>query len=299
MTDCLLRGSTFHEVCVYDNLTFDEQYSKPVRFANGDVRDHDKLRKYLQWADVVVWLAALVGDGACRAREAEAVDINFECVKFLAENFNGRILFTSTCSVYGAQDGVLTEESPLNPLSIYAQTKMNAESVLAKKNAVIMRYGTLFGMSDHYSRVRFDLVVNSMTRDAHRNRLVRVFGGDQWRPLLHVRDAARLSLRMAMECSPGIYNLHSTNRQINEIADTVKCVVGDDVSIDHTEMSTVDARNYRVLSGRAHMLGYVPVTSVHDGVVEMNELLMSGRIRNPYSDRYTNEAYLKNDRDKE
>lgn len=302
VTDYLLTMTAFHQVRVYDNLTFDEQYSKPLEFVNGDVRDEGKLRPHLAWADVVIWLAALVGDGACQVRESEAVAINRDAVRFLAQNFNGRILFTSTCSVYGAQDGILSEESPTSPISIYARTKLESEHILTSmnKNAVIIRFGTLFGLSDSFCRVRFDLVVNTMTLSAMKNGKIVVNGGSQWRPLLHVRDAGRLSVRMALECPPGIFNLHAINIQIGEIAEAVRETVGTDVvDIDHVDVSDVDARNYRVLSQPAHMLGYNPNMTIDTGIREIRDLLNSGRIRNPYSDRYVNHRYLQNERDKE
>lgn len=302
VTDYLMSGARwFHEIVVFDNLTFDEQYSKPCRFVRGDVRNIDELKPWLEWADVVIWLAALVGDGACRAREADAIDINLGAVKTLADNFNGRILFTSTCSVYGAQDGVIDESSPTNPLSTYARTKLEAESVLlgANKNAVILRFGTLFGISDSYARIRFDLVVNAMTRSAVETGRIDVFGGSQWRPLLHVDDAGRILVRMAMECSPGIYNLHAFNSQIMDIAEAVRWNVGEHVQINTTEMSTIDTRNYRVLSQPAHMMGYNPTHGLEDGIREIKHALDSKRIRNPFSDRYTNESYLVNERDRQ
>jgi nucleoside-diphosphate-sugar epimerase len=96
----------------------------------------------------------------------------------------------STCSVYGAQDGMLTEESPTEPLSIYAATKLSAEEYLKDKNAIIFRLGTLFGVGDQFSRIRTDLVVNVMAARAYYEQRLKVFGGEQWRPLLHVKDAA-------------------------------------------------------------------------------------------------------------
>lgn len=294
VTDMLMQRAGFHEFIVFDNLTFDDQYVKPCRFVRGDVRDTQALKPYLDYADVVVWLAALVGDGACEARKSEAIDINLNAVKFLAENFNGRILFTSTCSVYGAGDQVLSEESAVRPLSTYAQTKFEAEEVLraSKSNAVILRFGTLFGLSDEYSRVRFDLVVNTMTRAAHTNGTIQVRGGDQWRPLLHVRDAGRLAFKMGMECSPGVYNLHCFNTQVADIAQDIADLFGNvAVQVDGSEVS--DARNYRVSSGPAHRMGYLPQSSLADGVRGLRSLLCSGRIRDPFSSRYSNEAYLK------
>ena len=107
VTDLLMKSG--HETRVYDALFYEESYRKPVDFVFGDVRDYDKLRTQLVWADTVVWLAALVGDPACALNPEVSIRINQDAVKWLAENFDGRIVFLSTCSVYGARDGLSTD----------------------------------------------------------------------------------------------------------------------------------------------------------------------------------------------
>ena len=93
-----------HNVTVFDSLIYEESYRKDVNFVYGDIRDKDKLLSVLNKNDAVIWLAALVGDGACSINPELTFEINSESVKFLAENFKKRIVFLSTCSVYGAQD---------------------------------------------------------------------------------------------------------------------------------------------------------------------------------------------------
>ena len=161
LTDRLMESQ--HNIRVYDGLVYEESYRKPVDFVMGDVREWDRIRPQLKWADVVVWLAALVGDGACALNPDLTVDVNELAVKRLAEGFDGRTIFMSTCSVYGAQDGILSEDSPVNPLSLYAATKLNAEPYLRDRSALIFRLGTLFGVGDFFSRIRLDLVVNVLT----------------------------------------------------------------------------------------------------------------------------------------
>src|SRR5205807_2089198 len=173
VTDLLQQ--TEHNVRVFDALLYEECYRKPVDFVYGDVRDTDRIKSQLKWADAVVWLAALVGDPACALHPDVSVEINQKSLKTVAENFNGRIVFLSTCSVYGAQDNVLDESSPLNPLSVYAVTKQEAEQYLSGKNAIIFRLGTLFGVGDLFSRIRLDLVVNILTVKAHRTGNIKVF----------------------------------------------------------------------------------------------------------------------------
>src|SRR5579863_564796 len=122
VTDLLAK--TEHDFIVYDSLVYEEAFRKPVPFFRGDIRDHDKLLPHLHWADCVIWLAALVGDAVCALDPAATTEINQESVQWLSENFHGRIIFMSTCSVYGAADTELDEDSPTNPLSVYATTKL-------------------------------------------------------------------------------------------------------------------------------------------------------------------------------
>ena len=185
-----------HNVTVYDSLIYEESYRKDVTFVNGDIRDTDKLLPLLDHADSVIWLAALVGDGACAINPKLTFEINSESVKFLVENFKKRIVFLSTCSVYGAQDGLLDENSSVNPLSEYASSKVQAEEYLKGTNSIIFRLGTLFGISDEFSRIRLDLVVNILVTKALTEGKLTVFGGDQWRPLLHVNDVAKIYRRI-------------------------------------------------------------------------------------------------------
>ena len=106
-----------NEVTVYDSLIYESSYRKDINFIYGDIRDYKKINTILNNFDAVVWLAALVGDGACSINPSLTHEINSETVKNLVKNFNGKIVFLSTCSVYGAQEGVLDENSEVNPLS--------------------------------------------------------------------------------------------------------------------------------------------------------------------------------------
>jgi nucleoside-diphosphate-sugar epimerase len=290
VTDLLME--TKHRVRVYDALLYEESYRKPVDFVYGDVRDMNTLLPQLKWADAVVWLAALVGDPACALNPDVSVSINQESVRTLAENFDGRIVFLSTCSVYGAQDHVLDESSPLNPLSVYAVTKLEAERYLAEKNALIFRLGTLYGVGDLFSRIRLDLVVNTLTVRAHRFGMVKVYGGEQFRPLLHVRDAARAIVDNLETSHTGVYNLHRQNVRIIDLAYQVRNHFPD-LLIEQTEMKFEDTRNYRVSSEAAQrVLGFKATTSIDDGIEEIMALLSTGRLKDVDNPRYTNQGFL-------
>jgi nucleoside-diphosphate-sugar epimerase len=290
VTDLLMNSE--HNVRIYDALLYEESYRKPVDFVYGDVRDTDRLGMHLKWADAVVWLAALVGDGACALNPEISTSINQESVKWLAEHFDGRIIFMSTCSVYGAQDATLDETSPTNPLSVYAATKLAAEEFLAGSNAIIFRLGTLFGVGDLFSRIRLDLVVNTLTVRAHCQGKISVFGGDQFRPLLHVRDAAQAVVDNLTTSNTGIFNLHRQNVRIIDLAYQVRNHFPD-LIIDQTPMKFQDSRNYRVSSDRARkILNFKLAYSIDDGIEEIKELLDSSRLRDIDNPRYTNQAFL-------
>lgn len=281
-----------HQVRVYDALLYEEEYRKPVPFVYGDIRNHEKLLPHLRWADLVIWLAALVGDGACALNPEISEEINSNQVKWLTENFKGRIIFMSTCSVYGAQDGELDEDSPVNPLSVYGQTKLTAEKYLTDKNALIFRLGTLFGISDEYSRVRLDLVVNTMTVKAFYDNKLQVFGGKQFRPLLHVKDAARAACDNLATAKRGIYNLRSVNINMGDLAEKVAQVFPS-LEIEKVAMKFEDTRNYRVKINKAQKeLKFKPKYEIEDGIKELKKVLEEGRIRDFSSPRFTNEMYL-------
>jgi len=290
VTDQLLAEG--HTVRIYDALLYEESCRKPVDFVFGDIREPARLLPHLAWADTVVWLSALVGDGACALNPDIATDINQRAVEWLAAHYDGRIVFMSTCSVYGAQNIELDESSSTNPLSVYAATKLAAESALTNRNAIIFRLGTIYGVGDLFSRIRLDLVVNTLVMRAHSVGKVTVFGGDQFRPLLHVKDAARAVVQNVGTSHRGIFNLHRQNVRIIDLAYQVRNHFPD-LIVEHSEMSFQDARNYRVRSDKAiATFGFHPDYSIDAGIEEVKELVVNRRIRDLDNPRYTNQSFL-------
>ncbi len=291
VTDLLLKNSD-NKIIVYDALLYESLFQKNVDFIFGDIRNKNLLKKYLDWADTVVWMAALVGDGACSINPIITKEINYDTVDFLAKNFDGKIVFFSTCSVYGAQDSILDENSSTDPLSVYASTKLDAEKILLDKNALIFRLGTLFGIGDLFSRVRMDLVVNILTAKAIVDRKLTVFGGKQFRPILHVKDAARIIEESVRSDNKGIYNLHNENVKIVELAERIKNCF-ENVSIEKIDMKFQDARNYQANGEKLKRdFSFRPIYSVEDGVNEVKKLLLEKRIKDINDPRYTNQKYL-------
>ena len=281
-----------NEITVYDSLIYESAFRKDVNFIYGDIRDYKKINSILNNFDAVVWLAALVGDGACSINPTLTHEINSETVKNLVKNFNGKIIFLSTCSVYGAQEGVLDENSEVNPLSEYASSKLIAEKYLEESDAIIFRLGTLFGISDQFSRIRLDLVVNILTTKALVDKKMSVFGGDQWRPLLHVKDVANAIEHNISSDTKGIFNLHYKNFKIIEIAEKIKEKIPD-VSIETTPLPFQDARNYQVSSDKLKReTGFEASIKLSQGIEEMYNLISSNRIKDINDPRYSNQNFL-------
>ena len=170
LTDKLIEAG--YETRVYDLLLYEERFLKDVDFIAGDVLDQERLRPHLDWAEAVVWLAALVGDPACALNPGVTQKINVDTIDWLCRTFEGRIVFPSTCSVYGANDQEVDESSATDPFSLYAQGKLEAESVIMAKrpDSLIFRLATIAGVGDSYSRIRMDLVVNLLVMRAKAGR---------------------------------------------------------------------------------------------------------------------------------
>jgi len=295
-TDVLLQAG--HDITVYDILAYEERYLKPVKFIYGDIRDREKLYSVLSKFDFVVWLAAVVGDAACATDPYLTQAINEDAVKWFVDHYDGFIVYPSTCSVYGINSELIDEEAVTNPLSVYAKTKLAAERYILEKAAdrsLIFRLGTLFGLGDTYSRIRLDLVVNVLAMKAARGQKLTVFGGSQWRPLIHVLDVARAIEAGIVGQIKGLYNLAAFNCIIHEIAEEIKNVVPN-CEIEKVEMTFEDQRNYRVKIERWQDL-CLPIPEyikLSEGIQEIVNLVREDRIKNLGSPTYSNTAYIEN-----
>jgi len=293
VTDALLKaGVTF---TVYDRLLYEYQYLKQVDFIFGDIRDTKKLKKILSQYTHIIWLAAIVGDPACQIKPELTISVNQESVKWLSENYNGRIIFLSTCSVYGQNNELLDENSKPNPLSLYAHTKLEAEAYLKNKNCLIFRLGTVFGLSDSFARIRMDLAVNYMTANAIKNGFLSVFGGNQWRPFIHVKDVGDIIVSNLDKKITGIYNLASFNIKIKDVAELISKTTNCEVK--QVEQKFQDARDYHVNTEKAlkdSVFDFKKVRTIEDGVKEISNIINSGRIKYMENDIYFNEKHINN-----
>lgn len=292
-TDYLLRDG--FDVTVYDNLLYEERYLKPINFIFGDIRDTKKIVKISEEFDTVILMSALVGDPACSANPKLTEEVNFLAIKNICLSLpkDKHIIFMSTCSVYGAQDGILNESSSTNPLSSYASTKLASEKYVLDRNGTVFRLGTVFGLGDTYSRIRMDLVVNVLTMRAVKYGEIDINGGDQWRPIISVIDIAEYVAESCKLKPSGIFILSKENTIIRELGEKISKLI-EGVKINYSEISFQDARNYRVDNSKSlSTFTYKPIVTVEDEVKRMVCIFREDRVRDPEDITYHNGLYIK------
>ena len=274
-----------------------------LQIIRSDFRKVDQVVRAMQGMQAVIHLGAIVGDPACALDEDLTVEINLIATRLLAEVAKGhgisRFIFASTCSVYGASDELLNERSALNPVSLYARSKIASERVLLELEderfrPMILRFGTIYGLS---GRTRFDLVVNLLAAKAIIDRKITVFGSDQWRPFVHVEDAAKAVI-LALESRPDvvrdpIFNVGSDeqNRTLGQIGELIKRIVPEaDLLISD---SNSDRRNYRVCFQKIRtLLRFKPEWQLEDGVQQVIDAIYSGQVQSYSHPKYSNVRYL-------
>src|SRR5256885_1825096 len=246
----------------------------------GDVCSSRDVGRALRDVHGVIALAAIVGDPACNLDPEETINLNYTATKILIEacNFHRvrRLVFASSCSVYGASGGgALTEQSRLNPVSLYARTRVLSESILFDRagdvEPVVLRLSTLFALSP---RRRFDLVVNTLTVRGVADGGITITGRQQRRPDVHCRDAARAFIAAleapAERVSGEIFNVggDALNHTIADLGDMVAEIVGD-VQIARQRDGN-DLRDYRVSFAKIRqVLGFEPEWTVAAGIREV------------------------------
>jgi nucleoside-diphosphate-sugar epimerase len=291
--DYLVRDG--FDVTVYDNLLYENRFLKEISFIYGDIRDTEKLYKISKDFDIIVLMAALVGDPACSIDHELTEEINYKAIKDFCNvvDDDKHLIFMSTCSVYGAQDGILNEESTTNPLSSYASTKLNAEKFVLEKGGTVFRLGTVFGLGDTYSRLRMDLVVNVLTMKAIKDGEITINGGEQWRPIIAVKDIAEYVTEACKEKYSGIFILSKENVIIKQLGERIINIIPN-TKINYTEISFQDARNYKVDNAKSlSVFKYKPQVTVEDEVIKMMTIFKENRVNNMEDKVYHNGAYLK------
>ncbi len=298
-----------YQVRLFDLLLFgtepiaDVIHHPNLEIIKADFRQVDKIVEAIRDIDAVIHLGAIVGDPACALDEELTIEVNLMATRMIAEVARGsgvrRFIFASTCSVYGASDEILDERSALRPVSLYARSKIASEKVLAQMAdehfaPVILRFGTIYGLS---GRTRFDLVVNLFVAKALFDGQITVFGGDQWRPFVHVEDAA-CALLKALEAPEALVRQQVFNVGSNEQNYTIQDIAG----IVHRLVPTAgvickdgdtDRRNYRVnFDHIRNVLGFVPQWTPEQGIQQVAQAIRAGKITDYQDAKYSNVKFL-------
>jgi nucleoside-diphosphate-sugar epimerase len=302
-----------HRVTVLDRLYFgdtlgaaERRFGEKLRVARGDVRGFD--RSLLHSVDAVIDLSGISNDPSCELEPDLTRSVNVDGAKRLAaaarEQGVRRYVYSSSCSVYGHGEGPgLTETSVRHPVSLYARAKAEVEDFLlgmgrssaGTMDVTCLRLATVFGLS---SRMRFDLAINVMTKNAYVNRRITVDGGGrQWRPFVHVRDVAR-AFESAMTSDARVvagevFNVGSdeNNVQILNLAFRVRdAVPGTEVVHAPTDP---DLRDYNVSFDKIRrVLAFRAERTVDDGVREVLGALREGVVDPDERRWYTLKQYV-------
>lgn len=294
--EMLKHNHAFNLIYGIDTLLYRNEYvPHGILFRNLDIRDCADLIKHEQF-DAIIHLAGIVGDGACAYNESWSRDINVRGTKVIVDAIkqyspHTRMIFASSCSVFGAsqKDELLTMDSPVNPLSHYAIHKLEGEVLVnGLPNYSIFRLGTLYGLSTPNARVRSDLVANIMTFRAVENKDLQVFGGQQWRPLLHVKHAASIFVNAA-ECDKTNHTSIAASRNvtIRELADTIVKATKSESRVIETPTKFEDCRNYKV------ECRYKDILDFENSLAHMANAYRKGMIKNPWHTSYHNANAVK------
>jgi nucleoside-diphosphate-sugar epimerase len=280
-----------YQVTVLDNLMYKQisllhlfKRSK-FKFVLGDVRDKNKLQELVKNHDTIIPLAAIVGMLACRANPELATQVNYDQIKTIVDilDHNQQLIIPNTNSQYGSSDSIITEESPFKPLSLYAQTKCDAEYyVLKNENGVVLRLATVFGVSP---RMRQDLLVNDFVYKAVTDGYLVLFEAHFKRNYIHVQDIAK-TFQFVIEnyntCKGEVYNvgLSSANLSKLELAERIKDYVPDLVIKQDEFKEDFDKRNYIVSNEKLEKLGWTPTFSLDYGIKQLKDAYQMTIIHN-------------------
>lgn len=268
-----------HEVTVIDNLMWGGEslwnnWFKPrYRFVNGDIRNEKHIKFLLTQNQVVVHLAALVGCDLCKKNKKQATEVNVKGTKNISKHLSEDqlLIFASTGSVYGKQDGSqLTENTKPNPPSHYGKTKYQAEKLCFKKNnAVILRFGTVFGTS---YRTRLDLLVNKFVYEAITTKKLKIYGKNYLRSIIHVQDISQaiiFAIKNKERMKNQIFNVGSSKLVFTkeEIVQHIKQQVNFDLLF--VEDSNADGSNYNFDTYKIESLGFQPKATLDQGIKEL------------------------------
>lgn len=292
------------QVTVLDNLFFGGEslldlFQNPkFKFIYGDVRNKETVRSVVKKIDTVINLAAIVGEPLCAKTPEQAYDINYKAACYVGDIAKKervkKYIFISTCSNYGinTDNQAATEQSEVNPLSIYAETKVKAEKYILELTSnyfspIVIRFATVFGLSP---RMRLDLLVSEFVKEAYLCGKITVYAPNVFRPLIHVTDAARalfLVAKTTKDIKGEIFNAGYGNYRkidiVNKIAKLIPSLKVDVMG------KAKDKRDYRVSFEKIRKtLNFKAKISLEEGVEEMVQAMKWGVFRNLNDSRYIN-----------
>ena len=269
---------------------------KNLKIIKGDIRNQDLLEKNIAGNDIVLHLACISNDPSFELNPKLGKSINLDAfeplVKLSVKNDIKQFIYASSSSVYGIKyEKNVTEDMKLEPLTDYSKFKAECENILNnyKSNNFItttIRPSTVCGYA---KRQRLDLVVNILTNHAYFNREIKVFGGDQLRPNVHINDMVNSYLAI-LEANPNkingeIFNVGFKNQTVNELASEVKDVIGDDVKIINTKSD--DNRSYHVSSEKIkNIIGFSTSYTVKDAVLDLQKAFEKKLLKNTFNNEY-------------
>lgn len=286
--DLLNKG---HQVRIVDNLLYDSGVPREVEFIRDDINNDLTISRAIKGVDAIIHLAAISNDPGCDLNPMLSIKTNLNSTIKLAQHAKlygiKKFLFASSCSVYGAKkDDISDEKSDFAPVSLYATLKLAAEQALISMREegvfepVFLRNATVYGLSD---RMRFDLAVNIFTLHAKEYNKLTVFGGEQWRPLVHVNDVSK-AFQMAMEAPDSkvggqAFNVVGENYKINNLADRISKITGAEVEI---KAVGGDIRSYNVSGDKfRQQLQFNNDKRIEHGVKEIYEALENNVFKDP------------------
>jgi nucleoside-diphosphate-sugar epimerase len=270
-----------YKVIAFDNLMYEKtsllQYCNNVNFefVLGDVREKQKLSEYVKKADIIIPLAALIGADLCKKNSVDAELVNYLQIKFICEikKDHQKILYTMTNSGYGTTDGTsfCTEETPMNAVSLYGTTKLEAENIVRKQNNFVsFRLATVFGCS---TRPRNDLLVNNMVLRAIKDRYIVLYENQNMRNYVHVRDVSDAILFVLQnweKTKNEIFNLGNDSINMNklQLCEKIKEYIPFEI-IKAEYTKDPDQRNYIVSSDKLKKRGFEAKRNLDEGIREL------------------------------
>jgi nucleoside-diphosphate-sugar epimerase len=296
LTEKLLQNNC--QVTVVDNVMYNQSsllgccVDDNFSFVRGDVRDYDLMKKLFKDKDVIFPLACLTGAPVCDREPLAAKEIIVDSLAFLLENINSktRIVYPNTNSGYGIgqKDKFCTEQSPLNPISLYGRLKVEAEKlVLNRGNAVVFRLATVFGGSE---RMRLDLLVNDFVYRACKDGFVVLYQADAKRNYIHIQDVVRAFIHSLDNwdlMKNNIYNLGLSDANLSkrELCETIQKHIPNFYFTNAEIGEDPDKRDYIVSNEKIEKTGFNPKFSLDRGI---KELLKIYQIIRPNKEMYSN-----------